>query len=255
MKKIFILMIAILISQNTFADGGDHAGNGGDRRAIEFVDIATTLSTQTLQGVDAQAFLQTIKATTVESTDEALSLNSIPKDAINNPSTKKILFNRGAWDRQENYLSKAIFVLHEYLGVMNIDDSRYQISTNLVRGLWLINGTDAETMIDILEENHFAVEKAVHGVTRMADVDLITCKKSQAASATSYNCVLTGKNLKYKPIKVPLEERKAREVWTLLTTFQNAQCFSDVCELTVREVACQGENTREDRPAFCTAKQ
>lgn len=257
MRTLTFFILVAICSQ--VAQATKIVGNGGDRRAIEFVDIGTnvlnTLFRNRVPEINTDLLTQAIELTKIESTDEALFLNGIPKDAINYPKEKTILFNRAAWDRQSDYLSRATFVLHEYLGIMGSDDSGYKISKIILRGLWFINGTDAETMIDVLAENKFAVDEAVHGVTRMVDAEEISCDRTSLGSSTEYQCNLTGKGLKGKPLQVALTGRKAREVWTLITSFRSAPCRSDVCNMTIHKVACQGENTRMDKPGFCTAKQ
>jgi hypothetical protein len=257
MRTFVFCLLLLIFNQPVYAT--KIVGNGGDRRAIEFVDIGTTvldtLAKSPIQGINVDLLNQALFNTIVESTDEALSLNGVPKDAINYPYEKRIIFNRLAWDRQSNYLLRATFALHEYLGIMRVDDVNYQVTRSLLRGLWFVNGTDAETMIDVLQENQFAVNKAVRGVTRMTDASEISCERNARGASTDYTCMLQGKGSRGQLLKLVLEGRKAREVWTLVAAFRNPSCVSDSCQLEIHEIACQGENTRMDKPAFCTAKQ
>ena len=92
-------------------------GNGGDTYAFEFVTIAKDIHTY-LEIADAKKIhlgqLQdALKNTKVESTDKKLSLNGVPKDAINYPTEKRIIFNRTSWTNTKESLKPGL-VLHEY---------------------------------------------------------------------------------------------------------------------------------------------
>ncbi len=113
MKHIFLFLIIVFL--NTFASAsGVTIGNGGDRRALEFVDIAMNvlgvLRNNPLPQVDLERLNKAVmQEAQVESTDEELFLNGMPKDAINYPQEKRIVFNRTAWDRRTSYFERAAF--------------------------------------------------------------------------------------------------------------------------------------------------
>lgn len=119
----------------TFAGG--ETGNGGDSIAIEFSSIAyTTLAMiqsnnnlfPEFKAVDLrQAIFQTELVTI-----DRLYLNGVEKDAINYPLGKKIEISRIRWNECGNdYVRKSSLVFHEYLGIMGVDDSGYNISERL----------------------------------------------------------------------------------------------------------------------------
>ncbi|OGQ18544.1 MAG: hypothetical protein A3B70_05075 [Deltaproteobacteria bacterium RIFCSPHIGHO2_02_FULL_40_11] len=134
--KALIVALCLLGGGSAFAQR--EVGNGGDIRALEFVrighEILFRLSNHypiNLPKINLNQLKEVMDNTTVESTNEFLSLDRVPKDAINNPTQHKIIFNRAQWDALLDYRKKMAFVLHEYIGIMNdqdIDDSNYQIS-------------------------------------------------------------------------------------------------------------------------------
>lgn len=128
-----ILTTALLLVLGLPAFATKVIGNGGDTLALEFVIVAKDIHSY-LELVGSKAFNtkqleSALKETKVESTDKKLSLDKVPKDAINYPLEKRILFNRTAWMNTKESL-KPGFVLHEYLGIMGINDSSYKISTS-----------------------------------------------------------------------------------------------------------------------------
>jgi len=74
------------------------------------------------------SFEKAITNTHVDSTEGRLFLNGVLKDAINYPTQNKIVFNRLAWRDLSGERNRFLFVLHEYLGIMGLDDSRYTVS-------------------------------------------------------------------------------------------------------------------------------
>lgn len=129
------LTFATLFSMLNTAHAVKIVGNGGDTYAVEFVSIATDVL-EYVQVNDSETYellKNVLKTTKVESTDQYLVLDGVPKEAINYPSENRIIFNRAAWSNaKESY--KPVFVLHEYLGVVGIDDSSYAHSTALMKG-------------------------------------------------------------------------------------------------------------------------
>jgi hypothetical protein len=143
MRLLKYCLLGLLVSSvSVFAlePEGTDAGNGGDDYAREFInlglEIAESLAQNPIPGLDAKDLLRTIQATQVNS-QESLVLRGDKVDAINIPwaTPQKILVSRTGWDRMRSQRHRQAFlVLHEYLGIMGIDDSRYQVSGLLDRG-------------------------------------------------------------------------------------------------------------------------
>lgn len=118
---------------------GGEVGNGGDQWSVEFVAMANLIKdaiehteTDKRFGIDPTALDLVIKTTKVESTPDCLYLHGVQKTAINYPSQKRILLSRPEWDKLNNLVTKRQIVLHEYLGIMRIDDQNYQISSKIL---------------------------------------------------------------------------------------------------------------------------
>ncbi|MGZ3650473.1 MAG: hypothetical protein ACXWSC_04730, partial [Bdellovibrionota bacterium] len=121
------------------ADDGTDRGNPGDEYSKEFVslgyDLSENLAKDPVPGVDARALLAAVQATTLHS-EASLQLRGFDVDAINYPDSQKpqIVVSRQGWDRMAAEPHRRVFlVLHEYLSIMGIDDSKYQISGLLDR--------------------------------------------------------------------------------------------------------------------------
>lgn len=117
-------------------ENGTDQGNGGDGYAAEFVSVGRTL----LLFVKAEAFLhpsvklnfiEAVDEVQVESTNGDLFLAGIPKDALNFPSKKKIIFNRTRWNLM-SAKAKYALVLHEYFGVINEENASYGVSARIL---------------------------------------------------------------------------------------------------------------------------
>ncbi len=143
LNVISILFIAVAVSLSAQAKTGNEGSGGGDLRAMQFVKVADKIAEylengknppNALKEIDLKALRQAIDKTTVESTSEVLSLPSgesvsaVTKDALNWFSKKRIVFNREAWDVIPDGSRRAALVLHEYLGIMGIDDQNYGYS-------------------------------------------------------------------------------------------------------------------------------
>ncbi|MEK2690389.1 hypothetical protein [Bdellovibrio sp. GT3] len=132
-----LLLSACLILLSLAAQAGPRVvGNGGDHVSLEFVELARQVYYKILysehKDFDVDSLEAAIASTKIQSTDEQLILDGVPKDAINYPSQKRIIFNRKAWS-QMNLELRSLLVLHEYLGVMGINDSTYSVSTRLLQ--------------------------------------------------------------------------------------------------------------------------
>ena len=120
---------------------GFENGNAGDAYAAEFIltakDMATrlrALPASELRGVNTDQLSGAIITTTVHSA-ERLSLRGEEVDAINYPDKKLIRINRSRWRNLRvgaKTVSRFTLALHEYLGIMGLDDSQYRLSSPLV---------------------------------------------------------------------------------------------------------------------------
>lgn len=138
--KIFLVALAMIGLPQYASANAKVVGNGGDEYSVEFTQLAHELTDWLAanrkllpKSFSMQAYRTALKTTQVESTDEPLSLNGATKDALNFPAQKRILFNRAAWNRILSLPRKKALVFHEYLGILGIDDSRYQISRLVIK--------------------------------------------------------------------------------------------------------------------------
>jgi hypothetical protein len=137
--KLSISAALLLTTVSAFAAGGTDRGNPGDEYAKSFTglgyDLVDDLAKDPLPGVDASALLKVVQATTLHS-EASLELRGFPVDAINypDPVAPSIVVSRLGWDRMalESH-RRAFLVLHEYLAIMGVDDSKYQVSSLLDR--------------------------------------------------------------------------------------------------------------------------
>ncbi len=139
MKCLFIFLIFFI--QGTAWAGWEN-GNAGDTYAAEFILTARDLHIRLkllpaseLGPLDLEKFAGTILGTTVRTQDKVIYVDGHQVEAINYPEQKLILLSRNYW--RENRVTgrtfaRFVFVLHEYLGIMKIDDSQYRISERLV---------------------------------------------------------------------------------------------------------------------------
>ncbi|MNJ96831.1 hypothetical protein D3C87_145640 [compost metagenome] len=136
MKTKIVLTFILALPQFVLAvsNMGRESG-GGDAYALEFVEVAQQVSQHLKSApgrqIDITALDEAIANTTVESTDQKLFLNNLPKDAINYPGEKKIVFNRQRWN-QADVDTKPALVLHEYLGIMRVSDIGYAVSKQVL---------------------------------------------------------------------------------------------------------------------------
>jgi hypothetical protein len=118
--------------------GGIDAG-GGDAYAAEFVGLAHQLVDMATElehsPVDADQLKAAILETEIQTLDRVF-LNGIEKDAINYPSRQLIELSRSRWDDiKDDVVRRYRLVLHEYLGILKINDEDYQISSKFLSSL------------------------------------------------------------------------------------------------------------------------
>lgn len=142
-------------------DPGGSTGTrgGGDGYALEFRDLANTVANELKQtviavpGFDLAKFEALIapEASTIESTDQPLRVSpgdTVVKTAINEPDTRHIIIQRTSWDKLIDHHLREVLVLHEYLGLMRIDDNQFKISSRL-----LPLGSSSEDSVELLNGN------------------------------------------------------------------------------------------------------
>lgn len=150
--RIFTAILIFLTSMSGFAAGGVDVGNGGDAYALEFQSHAQSLLQhwQELQGYDSfknsfpvtkENLADAMSKTQVHSTTSPLMLGDAEVDAKNFPFPRgEIQLNRSRWDALRSDPAKRLaLVLHEYLGVLGIDQKRfddfYQITAPAFEGI------------------------------------------------------------------------------------------------------------------------
>jgi hypothetical protein len=142
MKTITVgwFVIMSLFFTNSYA--GDGVGNGGDGLAAEFILTAKDAfrilknKPESAQYLDLDKLSMAIANTKVSSSKEPLILNGIEVDAINYPRRQLIVINRARWldlRHSNRTLTRFNLVVHEYLGIMGIDDHQYNISESIVK--------------------------------------------------------------------------------------------------------------------------
>jgi len=136
----------VLIFASSVHAGGEHSG-GGEYRGLQFKGIGYAL-VDLLRGaknvpneiarLNFNRLKRTIDETGVECTDELLRpspngkiVPTLIKDALNTPSRKVIRFNLDSWDMIPEGSRRTALVLHEYLGVMGVEDSDYRVSRHI----------------------------------------------------------------------------------------------------------------------------
>lgn len=137
MKKMKTLCVVLmgLVASPMVSHAGAGSSGGGDAVAAEFTRIAHQISQlverQPVAEVSGKDFKEGVLGTLVRTQDKVFH-NGMEVDAINIPSEKKIVVSRSRWsDLKAQKRMKYVLVFHEYLGVLGIDDSSYQISKAL----------------------------------------------------------------------------------------------------------------------------
>lgn len=160
MKTLVTMMILTVLtfSINARAKSGGHDGNGGDSISQEFTSlgrevlITLKMDSNKFPEVSAENFEETIKKTEIVTTEKQILIMGIEKDAANYPEQYLIKVNRSRWSQIKNIKRKKALIFHEYLGIMNFDDSKYQIS-----GRMLSNKIEhvADTELTILLDGNY----------------------------------------------------------------------------------------------------
>jgi hypothetical protein len=133
-------LILLSVPAQAREEGWDH-GNAGDAFASEFVlsgrDLVQRmklLPASERQGVDLNQLAGAVLNTKVH-TEERLILRGMEVDALNFPEKGLIILSRARWRPlrvASETRQRLTLVLHEYLGVMGLDDSQYRLSGRII---------------------------------------------------------------------------------------------------------------------------
>jgi hypothetical protein len=151
---------------------GNEGASGGDTFAGEFKETAKGIvgrmearGIEELEGVFIKALDEAIETTRLETTDEKLFLTDKDgvlrrKDALNFPEEKRILISLIHWKNGMDLYEKRRLVLHEYLGILRIDDANFERTVKILSKLefistlsissFSVDGPVAQTIIDRL---------------------------------------------------------------------------------------------------------
>ncbi len=149
-RHILLFLITCVLTEHASAG---QSGNGGDGFASEFVntaklsiEILKKIDTTSVKQFDLDKFTGAVVNTAVQS-EESLFLKNQEVDAINYPKEKLIKMSRSRWrELRESTKTTARFnlVIHEYLGIMKIDDSQYKVSNVLIKLMSVSNFSTQE---------------------------------------------------------------------------------------------------------------
>lgn len=134
-KNLLIITWILLLNSLSAVAGVKEVGNGGDVYALQFIAMAEKallyLQNSESPDVNLTDLSAAIEATKVESTIQVLILQGVKKDALNFPGERRIIFNSQRWASMVTE-EKLALVLHEYLGILRIEDASYKISKKLL---------------------------------------------------------------------------------------------------------------------------
>lgn len=143
LKIMFIscFLISQLSPPRALAVGGI-SSNGGDGVVSEFFAIARSLQKMLQQThekrIDLPLFSKTIQNAKIYSKKQVF-LHGQEVGAINTPKLQEIHISRKHWKTlKENPRLKYVLVLHEFLGLMGVEDRTFSISNKILEGPGLI---------------------------------------------------------------------------------------------------------------------
>jgi hypothetical protein len=133
-----IIFFCVFASSQAFAESSGGSVKGGDPRAQRFVSAARKAAEVVRKGagnfsIDATALDRAIESTSVEMVQEELRLGKVKKSCLNTVSAaeRNIRCTSGDIDALPDAPLGA-FALHEYLGILGIEDGTYQLSYKLL---------------------------------------------------------------------------------------------------------------------------
>jgi len=136
-NTVFTMFISIAVGSMSFA--GSESGNGGDT-CLQSVPVIKTLMIRSISAQGQKTYpefdFSTLnffqKRTVIEVISRTYDENGRETDATSYPSQKKIQLSRARWCDQ-NEASKASLLFHEYLVVMELEQTGvYDISSRFV---------------------------------------------------------------------------------------------------------------------------
>ncbi len=143
MKKVLLILLTMVFvitahavprEEDEIGSLGTEVGNGGDTISSEFVGIGhkvfEMLKESPLEEVDMDVLWQILLSTTII-TKDSLTLRGVEVDAINIPQAETIYVSRSRWLDIQDDSKKLYLVFHEYLWMIGIDDTNYQVSHKL----------------------------------------------------------------------------------------------------------------------------
>jgi len=239
LKPFFSLLVLLLPFSSTYAVTGGVVGNGGDEYALQFIavarDVVGYLSIVNPSGIKLPDLIEAIDSTKVESTNDQLNLQGVPKDAMNYPAEKRIIFNRKRWDSISNKNQKSALVLHEYLGILGVDDTGYKLSKIMLTSLEMSDPTAS------LTNAKTRIYKEAYGSASSSDFFESTCLfcrkyKSQAQTlaraSASENLDILCRNSNGVLIDPPRIKDEACTKIKGWTSFYNCEAIvSGICEV------------------------
>jgi len=209
MSKTHRLFAALLLClASLFAFSGAHAdtpaalsggvrdGGGGDIYSQQFVQAAHDVYSDCLRldylnrspsYLSIQALSDMIAQAQIDSTDSPLVLNGAEKDALNYPAEKRIVFNRGRWDKMTEEQKRSL-ALHEYFGLLGWETDTFDRSVDIFSRIAKV-AQDAQGFVASLQGRGYSQEYRCHveesGGLQGAEVVYVDFKKMQINYITS----------------------------------------------------------------------
>ncbi|QDK46216.1 hypothetical protein DOM22_14110 [Bdellovibrio sp. ZAP7] len=201
----FLVFLALSVSSQSHAT--DIITRGSAAEYIEeFTDIGK--SAAKLAGivpgfpVNEAQFLEVVKTTTIEFTENKLiSPQGIEVDALNYPAKKLIRVNWNRWFRYRWTMdNRTQLAIHEYLGILKVDDSKYSWSQYLIKGGRLTSVTTCDYEIEgqpyYLNFNNYGATSAL----KSGGFDMTSGKGTSRAPQSSEPLAITSVNFRWSDI-------------------------------------------------------
>lgn len=141
LMHLVILILTWFQVGSARADGGINGGGGNsyailvEQEISHLVDLMRNAPAGELHGIEWLSLQDAVTATRLEMTNGPLEIDGKPVEAINYPMEKRIVFSMSAIARIQGTKAFSTLVLHEFLGVLRMDDSHYALSVPTVEYL------------------------------------------------------------------------------------------------------------------------
>jgi hypothetical protein len=212
MTRVFSIFTALaLILFSSLSLAGNEGGHGGDLYSMEFVTLGKILLTglTKTESVNSQLFAKSkfslgsfriaIANTRVVSAEGSeVQLRGHEVDGINNSDLKNILLNRTRW-REDDLLERLKLTLHEYFGILAVEQDSYDVSIEFEPLLKEIARKMTETgATDGLMANlYYGRALLIPGLTQSLTCDSNSAEFAQyvafSRSQAESKCLLSGK--------------------------------------------------------------